>query len=224
MGDAQYEKLLAEMERDSRQAKERLERNLSELFFYCRPAPCYWPSAELLREIDDDVFVLANQCQVRVIFPLWKTFCRLDKRVKKLRLKSGVDNLIARASKLIPGDSELSKIVRLAKAGNAKDLCAYRDMVLDPQKLGELVEDDRQMAVQLFKAWPLVLWAYTMAHPMGKDLRWIVEDLPTPEEMKVQRRRYLTLQRVRRHRLSQISPNNLKKLKKFGRKSVTNPA
>ena len=260
MTDTEYDKLCAEVERDRRQTKERLERNLAKLESYCRPVPvpvediiavakdvipvndperdsvvarirhgllsdgdlCYWPTTELLCEMNDDAIVLADQWRVRLIFPFWETFCRLDKQVKKLRLKKCVDDLIGRARNLLPGESELSKVLRLGIEGNAQDQCAYRDIVLDQQKLAELIRDDRQIVVEQHMAFPLVFWACTLGHPFAKDLGRFGKFFPTNEEIKARQRREKTRVRVllhrRRHRLAQTNPD---KLKKNRRKSVT---
>ena len=106
----------------NRQAQERLARNLKHLSIYCSPriycSPGdkpgglpLWPSRELLAEIQNDVLVLAQRERKKPIFPVWKAFGQVDKRVKKLRLENYVDNLIRRARDLLSVESALSKTV-----------------------------------------------------------------------------------------------------------------
>jgi hypothetical protein len=211
----------------ARQAKERLARNLKNLSSYCSPESIpkddvardvwrvellgrmfgsnklgWWPSGKLLWEIEYDVVVLA--WPQRAMFPstIWKAFERVDRQFTKLRLKLRVGNLISRARDLLPGESELNKVVRLAIAGNAQAQCSLRDMVLDAQKLDELLRADRQMVILRCMAQPLAWWTIDIDHPMAKDLHWIVGFSPTVEEDKVRRRREKTRERVQRHRLA----------------------
>ena len=110
-------------------AKERLERNLKSPASYCqRPADplakiheeaedpigewlerrrVLWPSRELLQEIDDDVIVLAVAGRKKPILPVWKAYEQVDRRMRKLRLKSRLNDLIRRARARVPGESEL---------------------------------------------------------------------------------------------------------------------
>jgi hypothetical protein len=126
----------------------------------------YWPSHELLREIEDDVTVLAMRGRVRKIFPVWKAFEQVDRRFTKLRLKLRVDNLISRARAMLPSESELD---REAKAGTAQAQCRLGDMVLEPDKLAELLQAERQMERQRCMAQPVARWTVTIGHPMRKD-------------------------------------------------------
>jgi hypothetical protein len=218
-----------------RQAKERLERNLESLSCYCRPGTepeedvardgwadgllrgisgsykrgC-WPSRELLREIENDVLVLALRTRKNPISPVWKAFEQVDKRMPKLRLKLRVENLIRRARDILSGESVLGKTLREAWAGNAQAQCSLRDMVLDTQKLAELLQADRQMVIQRCRAQPLVCWVIEIGHPMAKDLNNIVELFGTVEEMKAEQRREKARERVRRHRLGKkTSPKSV---------------
>ena len=207
-------------------AIERLTHNLRNLSSYCRPGfisvddvardgltvwtldafagsykLCWWPSRELLSEIDKDVLVLAFRERVRPILPIWKAFEQVDRRLTKLRLKLRVGNLISRARALLPSESELNKVVRRAIAGNAQTQCSLRDMVLDAQKLDELLRTDRRLVIQRCMAQPLVYWIYHIGHPMAKDLDYMVRRFSTAEEFKAWLRRENTRERVRRHRL-----------------------
>ena len=225
---------------DSARAIERLERNLENLSYLCKPRfiPVggwasgwanpfitsllfslssriygsyqfgYWPSAELLQEIEDDVIVLAERGRVREIFPVWKAVGQLDSRFTKLLLKSRVDNLISRARDILQtSESELNKVVRLAKAGDTPARCRFGDM----EKLDELLQADWQMASQRTMAQPVARWTVTIGHPMrkhfvriaGGDLRW--------QDWRKELRRLQGLERQRRHRLA----------KKTSSKSVT---
>jgi hypothetical protein len=174
-----------------------------------KPHDCYqldklgfWPSAESLREIQCDVLVLAGQHKrVKLIFPVWKAFERVDKRVKGLRLKSRVNDLIRHAQRLLSDGSVLAKVVTKAKAGNAPAQCSLHDMVLDPQKLAELLLDDRQMVLLRCITLPLVLWTIQLGHPMAKDFGSFAEFFGTAEEHKADDRRSKTRGRVERYRL-----------------------
>ena len=213
-------------------AIERLERNLENLSFYCKPEFVpprdainnfvahifrgvsgslklgYWPSHELLREIQDDVTVLAERGRVRQIFPAWKAFEQVDKRFTKLRLKLRVGNLISRARDMLPGESELGKAVREAKAGTAQAQCLLREMVLEPEKLDKLLQADRQMERQRCMAKPVAQWTVSIGHPMAKDFVCIAGFDPPDLDWH---RRIVQWDRVRRHRLA----------KKTSLKSVT---
>jgi hypothetical protein len=220
----------------------RLELNLDHLESYCRPEfikswddfekVCLvaltlrgvgphelnklgdWPSRELLKEIEDDVLVLA-QCEherVKRIFPVWKAFERVDKSAKRLRLKSRVNDLIRRAQRLLPDESVLAKAVTEAKAGNAQARCSLGDMVMKTEKLAELLQADRQMMIRRCLAVPLVCWAIGLGHPMAKNFGSLAEFIQTPEEYKTEEQRTKNRERVRRHR---------SRLKKSRLKSVT---
>lgn len=217
-------------------ARERLARNLKSLSSYCSPEFTpkddvardvwdvwlsggtfgsnklgWWPPAKLLFEIEYDVIVLAWPKRAMCPSTIWKAFERVDRQFTKLRLKLRVGNLISRARDLLPGESELNKVVRLAIAGNAQAQCSLRDMVLDAQKLDELLRADRRLVILRCMAQPLAWWTINIDHPMAKDLHWIVGFSPTVEEDKVRRRREKTRERVQRHRLT----------KKTSLKSVT---
>ena len=228
------------------QAKERLERNLEVLQFYCSPGfdfasamsadpggvpqrfvtssilpgivgsdeLGYWPSYELLREIEDDVTVLAERGRVSQIFPRWKAFEQLDRRLTKLRLKLRVDNLIGRARAVLaklPRESELNEVVGLAIAGNAQAQCSLRDMIMKTETLAELLQADRQMERQRFMAQPVAKWTVHLGHPMAKDFVCIAGFDPPGQDTRDFHRRILQWDRVRRHRLA----------KKTSLKSVT---
>jgi hypothetical protein len=191
-------------------AIERLERNLEKLSSYCRPGSissiddvardgltvwtldafddsyklCWWPSRELLNEIHDDVYLLAVSERVRPIWPVWKAFEQVDRRLTKLRLKLRVGNLISRARDLLPDESELNKIVRLATAGTAQAQCSLRDMVLDAQKLDALLRAERRMVIHRCMAQPLVFWIKTIGDPMAKDLDYMVPGFWSNEKFK----------------------------------------
>jgi hypothetical protein len=229
---------------DSARAIERLERNLENLSYFCKPRfiPVggwasgwanpfitsllfslssgiygswefgYWPSHELLREIEDDVTVLAHRGHVREIAPVWKAFERLDRRLTKLLLKSRVDNLISRARAMLQtSESELNKVVREAKAGTAQARFSSGDMVMKPCKLDELLQADWQMASQRTMAQPVARWTVTIGHPMRKYFVSIAgRDLPW-EDWREELRRLKQSERTRRCRLA----------KKTSSKSVT---
>jgi hypothetical protein len=202
---------------------ERLERNLKNLSFYCNPGfkldggvasfvPSvlrgipgtyelgYWPSYELLQEIEDDVIVLAERGRVRQIFPRWKAFEQLDRRLTKLRLKLRVGNLISRAHAMLPSESELNKLVTLAIAGNIQARCSLGDMVMKTEKLAEVLQADRQMERQRYMAHPVARWTVWLRHPMAKDFVCIAGgDLPG-QDWRDSHRRILQWDRVRRHR------------------------
>jgi hypothetical protein len=209
------------------QAKERLARNLENLTNYCRRGfrpldddawrddfgdhwrlrrsaaaivkfGC-WPTRELLAEIERDVLVLAER--ERGIFPVWKAFELVNKRMKKLQLKSCVNDLIRAAQRLLPAESELNKVVRLARAGKAQAQCSYQKKVLlDPQKHAELLQAHDEMVRQRDMAEPLVHWTINIGHPMAGDWGYIVKLHPTVEEFKDWRRLTKRRESVRRHR------------------------
>jgi hypothetical protein len=204
---------------------ERLECNLSHLTNYCRPGfrpldddawrddfdhwrlrrsafdiakfGC-WPERELLREFEADVLVLAGR--ERAIFPVWKAFLLVDRRKKKLRLKSCVNNLIRRAQRLLSGESELNKVVRLAKAGDLKARCSLSDMIVKPEKLDELLQAYRQMVIQRDRAEPLVHWTIDIGHPFAGDWGYIEKLHPTVDEFKTWQKNEKRRNRLRRHR------------------------
>jgi hypothetical protein len=216
---------------------ERLERNLEILQFYCSPGVLpgvvaanpfmissilrgifgshelgYWPSYELLREIEDDVTVLAERGRVRQIFPCWKAFEQLDKRLTKLRLKLRVDNLIGRASKLLSDESQLAKALAVATTGNA---LAQRSLnaasgpesisaaaKTAAQKHYELLQAHGQMERQRCMAQPVATWTVSIGHPMAKDFVCIAGFDPPGQDWRDSHRRILLWDRVRRHRLA----------------------
>jgi hypothetical protein len=168
---------------------ERLTRNLENLSSYCRPGfipvddvardgltvwtldafdsshmLCWWPSRELLSEIENDVLVLSFFQGLRLKMPIWKAFERVDRRLTKLRLKLRVGNLISRALDLLSDESVLAKAQTGVKAGNAQAQCLLRDMVLDAQKFDELLRPDRRMVIHRCMAQPLVYWIYNIDH------------------------------------------------------------
>jgi hypothetical protein len=190
-------------------AKERLARNLIHLGSYCRPGvntgglPSL-PSREFLAEIQNDVLVLARRDRQKPMRPVWKAFLLVDRRHTRLLLKDCVDNLIARARKLLSVESQLAKALTNAKAGNAQARREYLDLVLDAQKLGEAVVADREQVIQWCKAQDLVRWALTIRHPFAKDLHWIAKFLPTEQAVRREKRR----KSVRRSRSrKEISPD-----------------
>ena len=196
-------------------AKERLMRNLEALASYCQPADRTadddpvteelkkrgrWPSRELLQEIEDDVFVLLERKQ---IVPIWKEFEQVDKRMKKLRLKSRANDLIRRACARLAGESVLGKAAREPTTKETQSLLC--DIDLGKRNFAELLEDDRRRVRQRYMAGPLVDWALIIGHPMAKDfgkieafLIWGLNE--TVEEVKLLQRREKTRERVRRLR------------------------
>ena len=165
----------------------------------------FWPSYELLGEIEDDVTVLAERGRIRQIHPVWKAFEQLDKRLTKLRLKLRVDNLIGRARDVLaklPRESELNKVVRLAIAGDIQARCSLGDMVMKTEKLGELLQADRQMESRRFMAQPVAKWTVCLGHPMAKDFVCIAGFDPPGQDTRDFQRRILQWDRVRRHRLA----------------------
>ena len=172
-------------------AKERLERNLKSLVSYCqRPADrlakideeakdpigewlekrrVLWPSRELLQEIPDDVIVLAVAGRKKPILPVWKAYEQVDRRMRKLRLKSRLNDLIRRARDRVAGESELGRAARELEEGNALGQCLVRDILAGTRSLSELLDDDRQTILQKAKSYPLVEWLSVNGHPMAKD-------------------------------------------------------
>jgi hypothetical protein len=155
--------------------KARLEVNLENLSLCCAPVGVpafdfvgvpgssglgFWPSHEILAQIEDDVLVLAQRERKKPIVPVWKAFEQVDRRETKLPLKLEVNDLISRALAMLPGESELNKVVRLAIAGD--------DIVMKPEKLAKLLQDERQMERQRCMAQPLAQWIVTIGHPMAK--------------------------------------------------------
>jgi hypothetical protein len=187
---------------------ERLERNLENLSFYCSPGFMpprdgvainnlvahimrgvsgsrelgYWPSHELLQQIQDDVTVLAERGRVRQIYPVWKAFEQVDRRLTKLRLKLRVGNLISRARAMLPAESELNKVVRLAIAGDIQARCSLGDMIMKTEKLAELLQADQQMERQRCWAKPVAEWTVRIEHPMAKDFVCIAGFDPPGQE------------------------------------------
>jgi hypothetical protein len=209
-------------------ARERLERNLENLSFYCSPGfklggdaanrfttssilrgivgsygGGYWPSHELLREIEDDVTVFAMRGRVRPIYPSWKAFEQVDRRLTKLRLKLRVGNLISRARAMLPGESEVNKLLRLAIASDdIQARCSLGDMAMKAEKLDELLEADRQIEKQRFMAEPLAQWTVSLGHPMAKDFVCIARFFSPEPDWRDSHRRILQWYRTRRHRLA----------------------
>jgi hypothetical protein len=172
----------------------------------------YWPSHELLREIQDDVCKLAASGRVRPIYSVWQAFEQLDRKMPKLRLKLRVDKLVSRARAMLPPtESELEKDVRLAKAGNTQAQCSLGDMAMTPEKLAKALRADQQIERELCMALPLAEWIVSIGHPFAKDFVDIAGFYPP--DWKSHRRRILQSARVRRHRL----------VKKTSSKSVTQP-
>jgi hypothetical protein len=213
-----------------RRAKERLEHNLKNLSSYCQPGVfpqelaasdgwaagllrgvfgsekfgC-WPMRGLLREIQEDVLVFALHERKKPIFPFWKAFEQVDRRMPKLRLKSRINDLIHRARSMLRSESELTKAMRAAMARNASAVAqsAWRDMVLEPKNLVKPLQEDRRIVWHWCMAEPLVCWAIEIAHPMAKHLHDIVEFFPTVKEMNAERRREINRERQRQFRFSQ---------------------
>jgi hypothetical protein len=186
-------------------SRERLERNLRHLSaHYCWPMVNqfeFWPTRELLREIQNDVLVLAQRERKKPVVPVWKTFLRVDNRENTLPLAQCVDNLMRRARALLSVGSVLAKAVTEANAGSAQAKRFLSDMVEDnTQKLAELLGADRMMVIQWCNAQALVRWAIDIRHPMAKDLHHIAACLPTAEEIKAQQRREKRRESTRRCR------------------------
>jgi hypothetical protein len=207
-------------------AKERLERNLKSLASYCqRPADrlakidkeaedpigewlkkrrVLWPSLELLREIDDDVIVLAVAERKKPILPVWKAYEQVDSRMRKLRLKSRLNDLIRRARERVAGESELGRAARELEAGNARGQCFVRNILCGTRSLSQLLDDDRQRTVQKAKSYPLVEWLMVNGHPMAKDFgpaaEHFVIDAGVVKERKLLEQRRKQRARTRRHR------------------------
>jgi hypothetical protein len=175
-----------------------------------------WPSRELLQEIDRDVIVLAIVQRKKPILPVWKAFEQVDKRMKKLRLKSRLNDLISRTCAILAGESELGKAARDWETGKAEAQSLVRDILLGNRNLAELLDEDRVRQSQRAKSWPLVEWAIVNGHPMARDLDNVpalfVQDNAAIEKRKILQRRDQTRERQRRRRL---------RLEKTSRKSVT---
>jgi hypothetical protein len=205
-----------------REVKERLTRNIESLASYCQlpditadhvsddPITEHlkklvrWPSRELLREIEDNVLDLALLERNKPILPIWRAFEQVDKRMKKLRLKSRVSDLIRRACAILAGESVLSKAAR--ERNTKETLLLLCDIELRKRNLAELLEDDRRRVRQKWMAGPLVEWAVNIGHPMAKDLDGVTAFLfgwsnEAVEEVKLLQQREKIRERVRRHRL-----------------------
>jgi hypothetical protein len=135
----------------------------------------------------------------------------VDRRLTKLRLKLRVGNLISRASAMLPGESALNKVVRLAIAGDIQARCLLGDMVMNTEKLDELLQADRQIVRQRCMAGPVAQWTVRIGHPMAKDFVCAAGFDPPGQDTRDFHRRILQWDRVRRHRLA----------KKTSSKSVT---
>jgi hypothetical protein len=213
-----------------KQVKERLERNLEALEFYCQPGVrleddvtgdgwaakefsavfrirklCCWPASELLTEIKDDVLFLYFLERNKPIWPIWDAFEHVDRRMKKLQLTSRVNDLIRRAlarrSTMLSIESELSKAAKKGKSKETSRLLC--DIDLGKRKLFELLLEDRLVVKQQRMALPLVDWVIAIRHPLAKVVHNIVEFFPTVEELKTMRRREKTRERVQRYRSGQ---------------------
>jgi len=209
-----------------RHTKERLESNLKSLSSYCKPGVfaeddarkgwadamlsavfgpykrlACWPSRELLREIENDVLFLAFRERRNPIFPVWKAFEQVDKRIPKLRLRLRLDNLIRHARDILPRESALGAAVTKARAGEPMAQCLLRDIAMNESKLAKLLMEDRHMVRLQCMAYPLVAWLIEIGHPTANDLNNIVEFLPTAEDVRALHRLEKTRERVRRHRL-----------------------
>jgi len=208
------------------EAKERLGRNLENLESCCRPPldrmakvdptaddplgewldkiRVLWPSRELLQQIHLDVFELATLERTKPIQPGWKAFEQVDKRMKRLRLKSRLNDLIRRACAILDGESELGKAARDLEAGKVEGEFLLRNMLTGSRNLGELLDEDRLRQSRRAKAYPLVEWVIFIGHPMAKDLGPVparfVQDDAAIEKRKILQRREKTRERVRRRR------------------------
>lgn len=184
------------------QVIERLKRNLEGLASYCHSDDDRsWPSRKLLQEIQGDVNLLLKRVRpVRPVWPIWEAFQKVDKRFKKLRLKSRVNDLIRRARNILRSESDLSKAVKAALTGSAVAQCAWREMVLQPEKFVKLLLDDRRMVTTWCLAKPLMNWAITIRHPVVEELKRVRKFLPTVEEVKASDRRAKAAERTRKSR------------------------
>src|SRR6266542_5123351 len=205
-------------------AKERLERNLKSLEYYCqRPVDwlaevddgaenpigewldkrrVLWPSHELLWEINDDVIVLAGR--KKRILPGWKAYEQVDRRIRKLRLKSSLNDLIRRALNMIAGESELAKAARELEAGSARAQCLVRDIFEGTRSLRQLLDEDRKRMEWKAKCYPLVEWLMVIGHPKGKEFGPVVDhyavDDAAVKEWKLLEHREKQRARTRRYR------------------------
>ena len=215
-----------------REAKERLERNLENLASYCKPPPdktakvdptaddplgewsdkirVLWPPGELLQEITHDVIALGMVDRKKPILPVWKAFEQVDKRMKKLRLRSRLNDLIRRACAILAGESELGKAARDLEAGKAESRSLVNDILLGKRNLGDLLDEDRLRQSRRAKAYPLVEWVMVIGHPMAKDFgdvaAFFVQDNAAIEKRKILQRRDKTRERQRRRRLKLKKP------------------
>ena len=195
------------------QTRERLELNLESLESYCKPGVIlqegwatgsddlgYWPSRELLDEIERDVLFLALLERKRPLFRVWKAFEQVDKRMKTLQLELRVGHLIRRARGMFLGFSVLEKTVIEAVRGDTQAQCSLRAMTQEPQKLAELLRDYRRRTIQRCMAEPLTDWLIAVGHPQN-----VFESIAPAEEIaagiKAEQKRASGRERIRRHRL-----------------------
>jgi len=207
-------------------AKQRLLRNLKSLEAYCQPPVdgqaeidaeaedpigewlekrrVLWPSNELLRQIDDDVIELAIAGRKKPILPISKAFEQVDRRMRKFRLKSRLNDLIRRARDRVTGESELAKAAWELEAGNAGAQCFVRDILCGTRSLRRLLEDDQWRTAQKAKSYPLWEWLIVNGHPMAKDFGPVAEhfviDAGVVKERKLLEQREKGRARTRRHR------------------------
>jgi ssDNA-binding Zn-finger/Zn-ribbon topoisomerase 1 len=176
----------------------------------------YWPSAELLQEIDYNVAVLALHCspKVRGFFLAWEEFKYVDNRTPKLQLESRVGDLINRASAMLPGsESELGKAAREAKAGTAAAQCRLGDMVMKKGKFADLLQAEGRMEIQRWLAQPVARWIVTIGHPLRKHFVSVAGvDLPWKDEAEFED--WLDEQRRRRKSVGERFRKRRSRLKK----------
>ena len=163
-----------------------------------------WPSHELLRQIDDDVIELAIAGRKKPILPVWKAYEDVDRRMRKLRLKSRLNDLIRRARERVAGESELGRAAWELEAGNARRQCLVRDILCGKRSLRRLLEDHQWRTVQKAKSYPLLEWLMVNGHSMAKDFGPVAEhfavDDAVVKERKLLEQREKGRARIRRHR------------------------
>jgi hypothetical protein len=77
-------------------------------------------------------------------------------------------------------------------------------MIMNTEKLAELLKAERQMERKRCMAQPLARWTVSIGHPMAKDFVYIAGFEPTDLDWHRRwHRRIMQWDRVRRHRLAQ---------------------
>ena len=174
---------------------------LQVLSIYCNDSDrgFFWPPDSLLGQIDQCVALLIELEGKKPRWVGWKTFERLDKRRRSLRLVPRIDSLVKRAIQTREercGESVLEKAAR--GRDSLKTQILLRDFVEQKTKFVNLLNDHDNRTMERVESWPLVDWLCSIDHPDAHNLI-----LPGLEPVGVVGlvARFLRTQKVSRKRL-----------------------